>query len=98
MLDLATAKKELQSKTLLDIERATAKTWGGRAAACYQLATEAKNRDLRVKRLEEAMNYRQEALEHAAMTEDLDFVKELLDEIKQYAQKAEEVPIAHAGA
>jgi hypothetical protein len=95
MLDLESAKKELKTKSLLDIERATAKTWAARAAACYELATEAKSRDQRVKRLEEAMNYRQEALEHAAMTEDLPFIEEILLDLKDYAKNAEQVAITH---
>lgn len=84
MLDVAAARKELESKTLLDIERATADTWAGRAAACYDLAHDAKDDATRTRRLEEAMNYRQEAIEHAAMTEDIPFLQGLITEIRKH--------------
>lgn len=87
MLDLAAARKELQSKTLLDIERATALTWAGRAAACLDLAHEAGDPKLRLRRLTEAENYRQEAIEHAAMTEDIPFLQSLLAEIGAHQKR-----------
>ena len=74
LLDVTAARKELRQKTLLDIERATALTWGGRAAASFLLATEAKDPKERLQRLQDGENYRQEALEHAAMTEDLELL------------------------
>jgi hypothetical protein len=80
-LDVAAARQELQTKTLLDIERATARTWGARACACYDLAHEARDAGAKSRRLEEAQNYWQEALEHAAMTEDIRFLQELLSEM-----------------
>lgn len=84
MLDLAAARKELQSKTLLDIERATALTWAGRAAACLDLAHEADDPRLRMRRLTEAENYRQEAIEHAAMTEDIPFLQDVVAQIRKH--------------
>jgi hypothetical protein len=88
MLDIASARKELQSKTLLDIERATALTWGARAAACLDLAAETRDETGRTQRLQEAQNYRQEALEHAAMTEDFQFLRELVQEIGAHQKRA----------
>lgn len=98
MLNVPDAKKELLSKSLLDIERATANTWGSRAAACYQLAAEAKDDKTRSLRLQEAMNYRQEALEHAAMTEDLKFLQDLLRDIQTYQHAALSKTTHPAGA
>lgn len=91
MLDLAAARKELQSKTLLDIERATALTWAGRAAACLDLAHEAVDPKLQMQRRMEAENYRQEAIEHAAMTEDIPFLQDVVTQIRKH-QKAPSSP------
>jgi hypothetical protein len=88
MLDVAKARSELRKKSLLEIERATAITWGSRAAACYDLAGETKEEATRSARLQEAMNYRQEAIEHAAMTEDLKFLKDILAAIRVHQKKA----------
>lgn len=90
MLDLAAARKELLSKSLLDIERATAITWAGRAAACLDLAHEADTRQGRTIRLREAENYRQEAIEHAAMTEDIPFLQAILAQIDAHKTRQEQ--------
>lgn len=90
MLDLAKAREELLSKTLLDIEHATALTWAARAAACLDLAHEAETRQGRQVRLMEAENYRQEALEHAAMTEDIPFLQSILKEIDAHKTRREQ--------
>lgn len=95
MLDLAKAREELLSKSLLDIERATAITWASRAAACLDLAHEAETRQDRSLRLREAENYRQEALEHAAMTEDIPFLQQVLAEIDAHKLASEQ---SHASA
>lgn len=84
MLDVATARKELLDKSLLDIERATAITWGSRAAASMDLAKQTKTVGERNRRLREAENYRQEALEHAAMTEDIPFLRKLIKELDKH--------------
>lgn len=89
-LDLAKAREELLSKTILDIERATAITWASRAAACLDLAHEAETRQGRQVRLTEAENYRQEAIEHAAMTEDLDFLQAILAGIDAHKTRKEQ--------
>lgn len=84
MLDVAKARKELLDKTLLDIERATAITWASRAAASLDLAKESRTLADRTRWLREAENYRQEALEHAAMTEDIPFLQAILEELGQH--------------
>ncbi len=97
-LDLAKAREELLSKTILDIERATAITWAGRAAACFDLAHEAETRQGRQVRLMEAENYRQEALEHAAMTEDIPFLQGILQEVDAHKTRREQQhPLPGAG-
>ena len=84
MLDVEKALKELQEKSMADIERATALTWGARAVASYRLAKESKSAIARFQHFYEAENYRQEALEHAAMAEDGgDLLRLLYDEIEQ---------------
>ena len=89
-LDLAKAREELLSKTILDIERATAITWASRAAACLDLAHEAETRQGRQVRLTEAENYRQEAIEHAAMTEDIAFLQGVLSAIDSHKTRQEQ--------
>jgi hypothetical protein len=90
MLDLAKARQELATKTILDIERETALTWAGRAAACLDLAHESETRQGKQVRLREAENYRQEAIEHAAMTEDLGFLQDLIAEIDAHKTRQEQ--------
>ena len=81
-LDAEAGRVESTEKSLLDIEQATAKTWGGRAAAAYQLAAESSGEE-RVRWLSDAENYRQESLEHAAMTEDLEFLTAVLADLNE---------------
>lgn len=87
-IDVEKGLKELREKQLLQIERETAKTWGGRAAASFQLAIEAGKLGERVRHLYEGENYRQEALEHAAMTEDIKFLEDIAREIEDYRKEA----------
>lgn len=88
MLDIAKARKELASKSLLDIERATAETWGARAAASYALSLEERSMTARLRRFHEGENFRQEALEHGAMAEDMAFLGELQAEIADHRRAA----------
>jgi hypothetical protein len=65
MLDLAKASKELDEKNLMQIQSATAYTWGSRAAVAY-------NRFLStglISWLRDADEYYHEALEHAALVQ-----------------------------
>lgn len=87
-LDVEKGLKELREKQMLQIERETAKTWGGRACASFRLAVEAEKLGERVRHLYEGENYRQEALEHASMTEDFDFLHEVVTEIDEYRKDA----------
>jgi hypothetical protein len=70
VLDVEKGLEELKTKSLDEIERATAVTWGGRAAASYQLAMDARGMAKRFRHFYEGETYRQEALEHASMAED----------------------------
>ena len=88
MLDLAPARRELEQKEFLDIERATALTWGARCAVYFQMAGETREPHRRQRRLQEAENCRQEAIEHAAMTEDLEFLVALRKEMDEYRKPA----------
>lgn len=69
-IDIEKGLKELREKTIVEIERATAITWGGRAAASFRLSREAATPAERVQRFHDGETYRGEAMEHAAMAED----------------------------
>lgn len=74
------AQAELRQKTIIDIERETAIKWGDRAAAAYGLAAKSEG-DRRMQWLNDATNYRQESIEHAAMTGDIGLLKEITREL-----------------
>jgi hypothetical protein len=88
LLDLGKARKELEEKDLLTIERETAKTWGGRAAVSYAFVQEEGDHTEQMRCFWEAETYRAEAVEHAAMTEDAGFLAAILKEIEGHRGKA----------
>jgi hypothetical protein len=92
LFDTSSAMKELKQKSILDIERATAITWGSRASAAFRLAARTPGEEGR-HWLMDGENYRQEALEHAAMTEDLPFLKRVIAELQQDRQAALEAAL-----
>lgn len=71
MLDIEAAKKELQEKTLTDIQMETAYKWASRALACRELFED--NNQLML----DYSEYMHEALEHAALVEDEAFFIEI---------------------
>ncbi len=81
LLDVDAATKELSKKSLNQIERETALTWGARAAAAYTNAGRTQG-TTREHWLRDAENYRQESLEHAAMTDDMGLLTSLISELK----------------
>lgn len=85
VLDVAKARKELQQKSLAEIERATALTWGARAAAAFALAGEEAQPERRWQWRLDAESYRQEALEHAAQTEDWTFLADVAAQLRAAA-------------
>lgn len=58
-IDVASAIEELQSKSLEDIEIETAYKWASRAIAAWRLG-----------KIEDAVTYHHEALEHASLIDD----------------------------
>lgn len=88
MLNVETARSELKAKSMIDIEKATALTWGARAAASYDLCLEERDSWAAVQRFYEAENYRQEALEHAAMVENDAFLDGVRSEVEDHRIKA----------
>lgn len=91
LLDVAKGLSELKTKSLAEIERMTAMTWGGRAAASYQLVLEAGGMAERFRHFYEGENYRQEALEHASMVEDRgSLLVQVHDEVDAYRRRAAE--------
>lgn len=64
-------EQELKSKTLEQIHRETAITWLERALAAKKMNMQKEYDDLA-----------HESLEHAALTHDIDFVKQIMDLLK----------------
>ena len=91
LLDADKARKELETKDLLRVERDTAVTWGGRAAACYQKVVDAKDHGDQMKAYIDAENYRSEALEHAAQAEDPGLLEQVINEIDEFRVRARDV-------
>ncbi len=91
LFDVDAATKELNEKSIDDIERATAITWGGRACAAFTLAAGTSDTEARRQWLMDGENYRQEAIEHAAMTGDVAFIQQVFDEVQQRREHAVEV-------
>jgi|ERR1041385_4023977 hypothetical protein len=100
LLNVAKARKELDQKDLQTIERETALTWGGRAAASYECSLEdaGDDRAEAMRCFWEGETYRAEALEHAAMTEDARLLERVATEIEAYRAKARDelVKAGHA--
>lgn len=96
LLNLDKARKELDAKDLLTIERETALTWGGRAAASYECALEdaADDHAEAMRCFWEGETYRAEALEHAAMAEDVRLLERVTQEIEGYRGKARDALVA----
>lgn len=80
--------EELRKQSIEDIERDTAITWGERALAAYQIAGEKNDGEHRQRWLMDGENYRQESIEHAAMTADFDFVEALVGELDKARKSA----------
>lgn len=70
MLNVKKALEEVRGKTVEQINTETAWTWGSRAAACYQLSSEASSEEEKDKWSSLGDDYRHESLEHAALVED----------------------------
>lgn len=69
-LDIAAAKRELQTKSPSDIEKETAYKWCSRALASVLLLKEAKTSKEALSWRLKAEDFRHEAIEHAALVED----------------------------
>ncbi|HUR61789.1 MAG TPA: hypothetical protein VM286_05430 [Candidatus Thermoplasmatota archaeon] len=70
MLDVEKALQELQTTSMAQVERTTALTWGARAVAAFRLCAQSTDWESRFRFFCDGENYRQEALEHAAMSDD----------------------------
>jgi len=96
ILDVEKALKELQGTSMAQIERTTALTWGGRAVASFRLCAQATDWESRFRHFCEGENYRQEALEHAAMGEDWQGLLPALDTEINEARAAAETSMQFA--
>ncbi|HUR63128.1 MAG TPA: hypothetical protein VM241_01465 [Candidatus Thermoplasmatota archaeon] len=96
MLDVEKALKELRTTSMAQIERSTALTWGGRAVASFRLCAEAGDWEARFRHFCEGENYRQEALEHAAMGEDWQGLLPVIDAEINEARAAAETAMQFA--
>jgi hypothetical protein len=67
MFDVQAALTEVQARSDREIEIETAYKWGSRAIACYLLYMQSKD----MRWLLRAKSFQDEAIEHAAMAEDL---------------------------
>lgn len=83
-LNLSRAIEELKAVSVVDIQVETAWKWASRAAAAYELSLS----DTKPNWIIVGEDYRHEALEHAALCEDADFVQHILDAIERYRDKA----------
>lgn len=92
-LNLEKGAKDIESKSLAQIQEDTAWTWASRAAACYKKLAETGDWKWKT----DAEEYRHEAVEHAALIGDtnptvLNEIHEALEEYRNEAQeKAEEI-------
>jgi len=67
------AAKELDEKSLKDIQKATAKTWASRAEEAYKRAINEKS----IKWLLDGDEYFHESIEHSSLAEDLTVFEEI---------------------
>lgn len=87
-LNVTAATAELRSNSILEIERATALQWGARAVAAFQLAAQSDDPSINRRWLLDGESYRQEAIEHAAQTEDFSFLKHLAKPLAEARREA----------
>lgn len=89
MLNLASAREELQEKTYVEIQIETAWKWASRAAATYERVLELSGSS-RLYQLMLAEEYCHEAIEHAALTGDdaPGLILEIQKELSRYATDA----------
>lgn len=89
-LDLNKARKELADKTLVEVHRETAWTWGSRAVVAFDAVPLTEDLKKRIKAWMLAQEYEHEALEHAALVDDGGLlVGEVIRAIKAYKERAE---------
>ena len=83
--DLKAAAKEISEKTDSTIQIETAYKWASRAVVCYRLY----KRTGKLKWLQQAEDYRHEAVEHASLADDdFETLKAVTDELKAEAAEA----------
>jgi hypothetical protein len=85
------AFEEIKSKTYQQIEQETGKKWGDRACACFWFASLEPDGPKLKFWLMEAEAYKEEAIEHAAKAQDLDFktLREVSEKIQKYQSLTE---------
>lgn len=81
MMDVEKAKQELQQKTLQQIQRDTALSWGARTMAVIEFSDQAKSQTELLHWMVDAHEYYHEALEHGALVDEPGFFDNLKKEI-----------------
>lgn len=90
MLKLEEARQELKSKTYQQIQKETAIKWASRAAAAFELCSEAKDAD-KLLHWSIGEDTYHEALEHAILAdEDGKLAREVREAVHPYLDKAAE--------
>jgi hypothetical protein len=87
MLDLEKAKQELAGKSINDIQTETAWTWASRACVSYQNSVTSQG-SAKLSLWSLGLEYEHEALEHAALVEGMDLVKEVKNQVESYREQA----------
>jgi hypothetical protein len=88
------AKKELDSKSLKDIQIETAKTWAKRAEEAYKRAIDEKS----IKWLLDGDEYFHESIEHSSLSEDLTVFEEIRAKLMPIRKQAFELLAPEAAA
>jgi predicted GNAT family acetyltransferase len=87
-LDIQKGQKDIESKSLDEIQKDTAYTWASRAAAAYEKFEETKDPKWKI----DAEEYRHEAVEHSSLVYDVypEVLKEVNEKLQKYRSKTSE--------
>jgi ABC-type phosphate transport system auxiliary subunit len=87
-IDIASANAELQQKTYEQIQSETASKWTNRALASYERSRNGKKLDEKLGWLCYGQEYASEAIEHAALSDDLKLLEDVKKNLNSYYMRA----------